>query len=153
MELLTHRILYRNPWLAELLEFAPEGSVLFKHLTLVDLELIFDERSCSGRSLVIQIDLRELIPKVDHHQTTLMNSGVIVSGYLIGLLRHKDVNYEHYDLANDLNLLLFEIDGIWLLEVELVTQFLQVLDHTQKLFVLVKDDDLELVLGNRVQNA
>ena len=66
---------------------------------------------------------------------------------MFGLLRHKDVDYEHYDLANDLDLLLFEVNGVGLLEVQLVTQLFKVFNHTQEFFVLVEDYELEFVLS------
>ena len=93
------------------------------------------------------INFGELIPQVDHHESALIYCRVVVSRYLFGLLRHKDVDYEHNDLANDLDLLLFKVNGVGLLEVQLVTQLFKVFNHSQEFFVLVEDDELEFVLS------
>ena len=43
LELLAHRILYRNPGLTKILEFVPEETILVKHLSFVDFQLVFNE--------------------------------------------------------------------------------------------------------------
>lgn len=78
---------------------------------------------------------------------------MVIDGDLICLLGHEDVDDVHYDLADDLDLLFLEEDGIGLLKDKLVTQFLKILNHTKQLLVLVKDESLELVLSNGVQNT
>jgi hypothetical protein len=49
---------------------------------------------------------------------------VVIDGDLICLLGHEDVDDVHYDLADDLDLLFLEKDGIGLLKDKLVAQLL-----------------------------
>jgi hypothetical protein len=78
---------------------------------------------------------------------------MVIDGDLICLLGHEDVDDVHDDLADDLDLLFLEEDGIGLLKDKFVTQFFKILNHTKQFFVLVKDESLELVLSNGVQNT
>jgi len=78
---------------------------------------------------------------------------MVINGDLICLLGHEDVDDVHHDLADDLDLLFLKEDGIGLLKDKLVAQFLKILNHTKQLLVLVKDESLELVLSNGVQNT
>ena len=78
---------------------------------------------------------------------------MVIYGDLICLLGHEDVDDVHYDLADDLDLLFLKEDGIRLLKGKLVAQLLKILNHTKQLLVLVKDESMELVLRNGVQNT
>jgi len=78
---------------------------------------------------------------------------MVIYGDLICLLGHEDVDDVHYDLADDLDLLFLKEDSIGLLKDKLVAQLLKILNHTKQLLVLVKDESMELVLRNGVQNT
>jgi hypothetical protein len=78
---------------------------------------------------------------------------MVIYGDLICLLGHEDVDDVHYDLADDLDLLFLKEDGIGLLKDKLVAQLLKILNHAKQLLVLVKDESMELVLSNGVQNT
>jgi mRNA degradation ribonuclease J1/J2 len=69
------------------------------------------------------------------------------------VIGHEDVDDVHYDLADDLDLLFLKEDSIGLLKDKLVAQLLKILNHTKQLLVLVKDESMELVLRNGVQNT
>jgi hypothetical protein len=83
----------------------------------------------------------------------MMDGRMVIYGDLICLLGHEDVDDVHYDLADDLDLLFLKEDSIGLLKDKLVAQLLKILNHTKQLLVLVKDESMELVLRNGVQNT
>ncbi len=78
---------------------------------------------------------------------------MVICGNLICLLSHEDVDDVHYDLADDLDLLFLEKDCVGLLKGKLVAQLLKILHHPKQLLWLVKNDGLELVLRDGVQNT
>jgi hypothetical protein len=78
---------------------------------------------------------------------------MVIYGDLICLLGHEDVDDVHYDLADDLDLLFLKEDGIRLLKDKLVAQLLKILNNTKQLLVLVKDESMELILRNCIQNT